>query len=356
MKKLKVVFISNWFDNPYQQLLTKHLNYRNVQVEEYFWSVIFLHKIIMQGKPNILHLHTLHSFITARNKIYSWVKFFLFISQLLILRLFSVKVVWTVHEWADKICGGKHDISPVMSRIIGKFLHAIITHCDTTKHEIAEALSLKNKDKIFVVPHGNYISYYENKISIREARKALDIPAESFVFLLFGGIHRSKGILEAIDAFKHLQQDEVYLLIAGKSGDSQLEELIIDEIKEFNKILFVPKQIPDEQVQICMNACDSVLLPYIIFTTSGVAVLAMSYGRACIAPQQGFFKDILDNSGAFLYDPNRKDSLLDAMRCAVEKKNNILDMGRHNLKLSEKWSWDYVSEKTLEIYQSCLNN
>jgi beta-1,4-mannosyltransferase len=82
----------------------------------------------------------------------------------------------------------------------------------------------------------------------------------------------------------------------------------------------------------------------------------MSFGRACIAPHVGFFKDVLDATGSFLYDSADETSLPYAMKCAIEKRDEILDMGHHNLKLAEQWNWNYVVEETFKIYQMCLSS
>lgn len=353
MDNLKVFFLTDWLDNPYKELLIKHLSYKGVQVEVNFWSVIFIQKVIRQGKPNILHLHTLNFFLIGRNKFNRVVKLFIFISQVIILKLMGTQTVWTVHEWHDKISDGKHNISPWRARIIGKFLRAIITHCDTTKQEIIQAFSLK-EDKVFMIPHGNYIGYYKNQISRLDARKILGVPAENFIFLLLGYIYRYKGVLEAIDSFQNLQQEEISLVIAGKTDEEQLQEMIREKIKDYPNISFAPGRVPEDEIQIYMNACDCVVLPYKVFTSSGVALLAMSFGRACIAPNVGFFSDVLDESRAILYDSTYEEGLLDAMNCAIEKKKDILEMGKYNLKIAEQWNWNYVADETFKIYQWCL--
>jgi glycosyltransferase involved in cell wall biosynthesis len=354
MNNLKVVSLSNLGNNHYRNLLVKHLNYKGVQIIDYFPNLIFLPRIIWEGKPDILHIHMLHYFLFKRNNITRLIKFLLFITQVFILRLIGTKTVITVHEWADRLGDGKHDIPLQWAAILGRLFHALITHCESTRNEIIKAFRLENKNKVFVIPHGNYIGSYENKVSQLEARKFLGINTEDLVFLLFGNIHRTKGFLEAIDVFKRLQQTKIFLLIAGYPGEEEIEELIKDKVKENENILFVPGIVPDEEVQIYMNASDCVIVPYKVFTTSGVTILAMSFGRACIAPQVGFFRDMLDDCGAFLYDSTHEDNLLQAMKGAIEKRASILDMGKHNFKIAEEWSWDYVAEETLNIYKKCL--
>ena len=128
------------------------------------------------------------------------------------------------------------------------------------------------------------------------------------------------------------------------------------KIKNTNNIICELSRIPDDDIQIYMNASDCVLVPYKVFTTSGIAILAMSFARVCIAPRIGFFQDMLDESGSFLYDSDDNDRLLNAMEVAIEKKDNILEMGKHNLKLAEQWDWKDIAGKIYHLYEYCLNN
>lgn len=356
MEKLKVVFLcENMFGNPYLGLLTKSLNSIGVQVKEIFSGFLFIFPILKGEKPEIVHFQTLHYYLLGRNKIHRLIKFLIFISQLLILKTIGIKIVWTVHEWTDRFEGGKRNLSSLESILLGKTFHAVITHCNSTKNELVKALRLdENSEKVFVVNHGNYIGYFENRISQIEARNELNLPLDNVVFLLFGTIHRTKGFLEAIDAFKKIEGKNISLLVVGYPAEEDLENLIRDKICECENILFVPRRIDDEEIQLYMNACDCVIFPYKVFTTSGATILAMSFGKACIAPARGYFKDVLDEFGAFFHDTNNKESLLIEMQSAIENKDNLVAMGKHNLKLAEQWSWDYVAKETYNIYQKCL--
>lgn len=355
MSKYKAIFLSDWQDNPYKKKLVENLVIKGIEVQEHQWKTWFI-PLVLKSSSRILHLHTLHPFILGKNSFTQILKVLFFASQILVLNLIGIKVVWTVHEWKDKLKDGKNNISPLQAIIVGKVINAIITHCESTKKEIAIALRLKDTSKIFVIPHGNYIDSYENEISNQEARQALEIEPHKVVFLIFGSLYRYKGILEAIDAFKNLQNDEAILLIAGKSKERGLEQAILDRIKECENILFHSKRVPDEEIQIYMNACDIFLVPYKIFTTSGIAILGMSYGKACIVPNSGFFGDVFDNLGAFLYNPNSENDLMFQMKLAIEEQNKLVEMGNYNLRFVKQWSWRWVSEKTFDVYKFCLAN
>ena len=346
----RIVFLSNWFDNPYKKSLTSCLQKRGFTVSDYLWKYFFLPQVITPQIPDIVHLHTLHPFLIGKNFISRGLKLVLFISQVFILNLLGGKVIWTVHEWKNKL-KPNDNITPFQGRVIGYFFHGIITHCETTKQEIIQAFSLKNTSKVVVIPHGNYVDWYENKVSKEEAREKLGIGLNKNVFALFGNIYRYKGVLEAIDSFLKLPPEKSFLIIAGKVESQELEAEIKAKIAGCENILFLPQRIPDEEVQIYLNAADWVVFPYTVFTTSGVAILAMSFSCACIAPKVGFFHDVLDESGAILYESGNEEGLLQAMESALVKSHEVKSMGKYNFQLVNKWSWDYVTDETLKAYK-----
>lgn len=351
MSHHKVVFLSDLQANHYRSLLIENLQIKGCTVEDYLPSLFFVHKVFWKFKPEILHLHALQTILDSRCELGRWIKFLIFTSQIFLLKVLGVKVVWTVHEWKDRLSGGRNNIHQFWISIFRSLFSAIITHCTTTQNEVAEKFKLLKGDKVFVVPHGNYIGSYRNSCDQASARKILGIGTENFTFLLFGNIHRTKGFLEAIDAFNELNRSDTSLLIAGNPAEIDVVEAIKDKIHGRQNIVFVPKIIPDQDIQIYMNACDCVVVPYKVFTTSGVTILSMSFSKPCIAPRLGFFSDVLDDSGAFLFDPNLEHGLLCAMKDAIDHRVRIRDMGQHNFNLVSKANWDDIAQETVKVYE-----
>jgi beta-1,4-mannosyltransferase len=356
---MKVVFLSNWLTNPYKRLLADNLARQGTIVEEYLWQKFFMPLVLQNGKPDIVHLHTLHPFVMGKNMLTRWVKVLFFVAQLFCLRLLGVQTIWTVHEWSNKLGNQRGNIAPVHAAILGKFLAGVVAHCQSTATEIARVFELP-PERIFVIPHGNYIDSYENTIARSTAREKLGLPPEATVFLLFGEIYRYKGVLPAIESFKQLadslpvdQMQSVHLIVAGMPREQALEADINAAIADRDNIHFVPQRIADADVQLYMNASDCVLVPYQVFTTSGIAILAMSFGKACIAPDSGFFKDVFDPSRAFLYDPSASDGLYRAIAAAYEQSDQLAAMGDRNYQLAQRWSWQYVAKQTIAAYQAC---
>ncbi|WP_199192261.1 glycosyltransferase family 4 protein [Chlorogloea sp. CCALA 695] len=323
-----------------------------VQVEEARDINFSLIMTAMKSKIDIIHLHWLHPFFIRQGMAKSLGKMIKFICNLLIIKILGIKIVWTVHNIKA------HDNNNLLldrfcTTFVANIAHAIIVHCQAAECELVSVLGLKNTDKFFVVPHGNYIECYENKISFTEARKTLDIPNSNLVFLFLGEIRPYKGVLELIKIFKQLNHDAAHLVIAGKAGDNELTELIKQEALHYSNIKFIPGFVPDNEIQVYMNACDAVVFPYQDVLTSGAVLLAMSFSRPCIALNKGCIGETLDDLGAFLYNPDIEGDLLRAMSFAMQNHSSLSDMGKYNRQVVEKWNWNYVAEKTLQVYQSC---
>jgi len=241
------------------------------------------------------------------------------------------------------------------SSILAHFVDTIIAHCQTSKREICKIYKIRNKKKIVVIPHGNFMNIYDNSLSRDQARRRLNISSEDFTFLFLGNIRCYKGVLELIESFQKIKEKNSKLIIAGRLEDKELSDLIGLKIKRGNNIQLIPSFISDDEIQMYMNAADIMVLPYREILTSGAAILGMSFGKAIIAPMIGCLQDVLDNIGSFLYDPTEKDGLLNALRKAMNSRGKVREMGHHNLKLAKQLSWRDIALTTYKVYKRCLN-
>jgi glycosyltransferase involved in cell wall biosynthesis len=239
----------------------------------------------------------------------------------------------------------------LIRRLVGRIVHALIAHTKAAKDDIVETLRVKDHEKIFVIPHGNYIGCYKNEIDGVEARRQLGIADSKIVMLFFGVIDPYKGTEELIEAFKALEPEGVHLLVVGRCSEDELAQSITGRIQGRGNITFVGEFVADDKIQVFMNASDVVVLPYRTMLTSGAAILATSFGKACVAPGLGFFREVLDNTGTIFYQPNSDGGLLGALRTAVERSSDLREMGEHNKKRSGRWDWHTVAAMTVDVYR-----
>jgi len=163
-------------------------------------------------------------------------------------------------------------------------------HCDSAREIVFQQLHLNKRcsQNVSVIQHGSYVEHYENKISRFESREKLKLRQNDIVFLFFGIIRPYKGIQKLIKVIKKLSEDNrVKLVIAGKPINEDILYEIKKEIGSKKCIQCHLRYVSDCEIQTFMNAADAVVLPYNEFLTSGVALLAMSFGKALIVPKKG---------------------------------------------------------------------
>ncbi|MGD1930937.1 MAG: glycosyltransferase family 4 protein [Leptolyngbyaceae cyanobacterium] len=341
--------------NPYQDQLINHLSNLSANIQSVEWYRAFLPSAVSDWQPDVVHLHWIHQYLDTPSRLKSFVRFSKFAAGLFILGFQGKKIVWTAHNL--KSHDSKHPaLDDLSTQIVVKLSNAVIAHSEAAKQEIITQYGVKCPGKIFVIPHANYIGQYPKTCTQTQAREQLKIPNLTFVFLFFGLIRAYKGVPEILAAFDQLPKDQnIHLMIAGSAKDSDLIAEIKQHTQADPRIKLEARFIPDDEVQVYMNASDVVLLPYRQFLTSGAVLLAMSFAKACVAPDQGCIPEVLDDQGAFLYDPDQPDSLLHAMQAALAQKETIAQMGQHNYTKAQEWSWEFVAQKNLDVYESCLH-
>lgn len=138
--------------------------------------------------------------------------------------------------------------------------------------------------KSSIIPHGNYIGQF-NQPSMGVAREALNLPPNGHVCLLFGSQRREKGLdilLASIRRFK--DREDFTLLVAGKAKpeDETYYRSIAREYGVEHLVRFDFGHISDDVLPNYYRAADMVVLPYLRIYESGVALMAMSFGRPVV--------------------------------------------------------------------------
>ena len=344
-----------WYGgNPYQRQYADHLLKHGVRVEGIDQSIASLLRLPFRSAPDVLHLHWLHPFCQSPGVVESICRMVLFLIGVTVLRLRGTRLVWTVHNLRSHET--RHPrLDRVCSTFIARRAAAIHVHCQTAQRAVRRAFALANTNRIFVLPHGHFINSYENRIGQLAAREKLGLSADETVFLFLGHIRPYKGVLDLIGAFDRIDDPNARLLIAGKTAPPEAEGVIRDAIRGPSKIDFRPGFVADDSIQVYLNACDLVVLPYRDILTSGAAVLAMSFGKACVAPRLGCLPDVLDADGGFLYDARHADGLADAIKEAATAKGDLPRMGEHNRELAKGWDWNDIARATADIYTRVID-
>ena len=258
-------------------------------------------------------------------------------------------IVFTVHDLYDfdkQSPRGKLQIE-MARNIVLRYSNSIHVHNHFTQKLIET--HYKRKTGIFVVPHGNYIKFYPNRISQSEARHQLGLPEDAFVYLFLGLIRPYKGLEDLIAAFKMLENSKIRLLIAGRIfGVNNYESKLRNLIRNDPRIKLNPQFIADENIQIYLKACDIFVLPYKDITTSGAAFLAMSFGRPIIAPNITSFPEVVAPESGILYDASKPTGLISALGDARNRtwsESKIIEN-------SNQFDWDNLGAQLATLYEN----
>lgn len=271
----------------------------------------------------------------------------------LLLKIFAgllnkPKVIIEFHEVVDPF---EESILPIRlySKITGKLLRknldAYITHSESDKELVAKRYSI-SPEKIHVIPHGLY-DQYGKLLDIKEARRNLSIK-DDFVILSFGLIRKYKGTPYLIRAFEQLPSkilEKSRLLIVGEIWEDRKE--LLDQIKAspyHDKITLVDEYVPDEKVNLYFSAADVVVLPYLRASQSGIAHIAMSFGKPVVVSEVGGLKESMANyEGTFFVPPADVDSIKEAI---------LSQFGERNHYEAPDQKWDRIINCYTELIQS----
>lgn len=352
---MKILFLPDWSrgGNPYQRELGVALEKQGVTVIMGNGTnrLPILGAVRIHGKPNVLHLHWTHPYLLGRSRAKSIVKSIRFVAELFVVKILGIKIIWTVHNLFEH---ERRDpqLELFFNRLFVRLYDQLIVHCSFAREAIVQSYQLPDrfKDKICVIPHGNYMSSYKNQIPRWKARAWLGLGKGDVVFLSFGTIRPYKGVFRLVTVFRKLRNSKARLLIVGEPASDEIRRELVKFCEPDGRIRAFLQYVPAKDVQTYMNAADVVVLPFQDILTSGSALLAMSFGKPVIAPRMGCIPEVLDSEGVFLYNYNEREGLLRAIQEASVA--NLAAMGEHNYDRAKRFDWNVIARKTYVLYHS----
>lgn len=358
---LKPVFVPGAVrENPYLQLLSDALERTGLRVGglkavppgmPLRRCATFAIRKRMIRQADVLHFHWPDAMVRDHTIRRMNLRATLLIAQIRLLRMLGVRIVWTAHNLLPHDLDERHPKSRVC-RFIARHSHAVIAHCESVVSQVADFAGMPDTKNIHVIPHGSYIGVYPNEIDGGTARQMLNIPADGRVALMLGRVQPYKGILRLIEVFRSLNDAETCLVIAGRCDSQQDMQAVQNAAAGATNVHLHLRFIDDDKIQLYMNAADVIVLPYANILTSGSAVLAMSYGKAIVAPHTGCLPDTLSSQPELLYHADQDDALARMLAHALENREILQRAGARNMQRAEQWDWDTIGVRTRGVYET----
>ncbi|MBC7235093.1 MAG: glycosyltransferase [Chloroflexi bacterium] len=364
---LNVALVSRVKRNPYVALLCKglcqaHLGLRPHLVDQFSLGWMWQHR----RDVHVLHLHWLELFFLYPGLWRSLKRWVSVVLGLIVARLSRVCIVYTVHN-LEQHEGRRPHLVHWGTRLILWLAHAVHVHDADTARQLARRWGRRRN--VLVIPHGNYVGAYANEVSPLEARRRLGLPAGAYIYLSLGRVRPYKGLETLMRVFGRLDDPDILLLIAGEVQEPDYARRLMALAGEDARIRLHLHFVPDDELQLYLNACDVSVLPYEHVTTSGAAILSFSFGRPIVAPAIGCFPELVgaqergmlyatvsaDGSRPLLVE-GRETAVCPDLAIALQQVR-LADqraMRRACVQYALALDWLLIAERHAAMYRQCL--
>ena len=236
-----------------------------------------------------------------------------------------------------------------IKRLLGK-MDAVIVHSEHGARRLCAELDAP-AERVHVIPHGafDYLTELPHERPLDPELAAVEGP----VVLFFGLLRSYKGIDVLIDAFRGI--DDAELWIVGLPH-LPLRDLQARARRAGARVRFVPRFVGDEEIPALFRRADIVALPYREIDQSGVLQTALAFGKPLVLSRVGGFTEVGEDHGAaLLVEPGDADGLHDALAELLADPAARERMGAAAARAAAgPYSWDAVAERTMRLYRDLL--
>jgi beta-1,4-mannosyltransferase len=291
----------------------------------------------------IVHIHWMHHAYQNRNLLLFIVKSFIFIMTMLYLKMRNIQLVWTIHNLYPHHVKYPR-LERFMRRLICRLCSKLIVASESIKGKVIKEYNVP-ASKLYVVKHGHYLGVYKSRGM--DFRQQYHISETADIYLFLGAIIAYKGVEDLIEAFNAIKTEQTFLIIAGKA-DSEMEAYL-RQVKDTGNIILDIRFVPNEEIADLISAVDVMVMPYKEITTSGSAILGLSFQKLIVMPDNDFIDEYFKENMVVRYDPIHEDGLSKAMKEALNMKKEQ-KVPRYDEVLKEL-EWSAIAQKIKSVYQ-----
>lgn len=262
-----------------------------------------------------------------------------YVPLMLVARMLGARVVIEFHEVLDP---GEAALSIVQHYVhltapyVLKLAHGFVIHSEYDRMLLQEHYNLSQKP-IAVIPHGPYNQYHLTE-TVQEPRS---ISSTCCNLLFFGLIRPYKGLVELIQAFDMLPEQEIdgyRLTIVGESWEGWNEPAeLIAHSRYREHITFVNRYVSDKEVTQFFAQADAVILPYHRSSSSGALHIAMSCGLPVVVTHVGgLVEAVAEYEGAITIPPKDPLALQQALKQVAQLRGQ---------RFSDPSSWEQTAAR-----------
>jgi beta-1,4-mannosyltransferase len=328
--------------NFYNGLLTDSLCSAGMDIMDLKHGKLML-QIGQVKSGDIVHIHWMHHAYQNRNLVLFMIKSLIFVLTMLYLKLRNVQLIWTIHNLYPHNAK-HHQMERFMRTVICRFCSKLIVASESIKRKVMAEFDVK-ASKLFVVKHGHYLGVYQPKGI--DFRRCYNISEDADIYLFLGAIRAYKGVKELIESFNEVKTSQTYLIVAGKA-DKEMETYL-KRVEDTENIIMDLRFVPNEEVADLISVADIMVLPYKEITTSGSAILGLSFKKLIVMPDNDFIAEYFKEGMVVHYDPTDDNGLANAMKAALNVKKD--EKAPKYEEVLKELEWSAIAQKIKSVYQ-----
>lgn len=268
---------------------------------------------------DVADIHWPSFFYQSRGSRLALVRGFLrFTALLLLVRARGGRIAWTAHNLFPHDRAALPFLDVLGRHLVIALASRIMVHGPEARRLLADRFP-STAAKAVEIPHGHWLGTYANTVSRTEARQRLGLAAGTYTYLFLGLCKPYKNVDGLLRAFATIPGDAA-LVIAGRFQDPAYEQLVRELAARDPRVQLHARYLPDDELQVFLNACDVVVAPYREILTSGSAILAASFGRPIVSLDKGFLRDVVTPATGLLFPPDESGALERALVAVRESR------------------------------------
>lgn len=277
----------------------------------------------------------------------------------------GIPYVFSTHGIVEASIIGETFKKNILVRMFSKFLMDIpltyvLRNADkiaaVTKYEKPILRKYKVDDgKIGIVYNGIDPEINQSKKDLTDIRKKFNIGGKEKIVLFVGVIKENKGIDILIKAISYLTNCKI-LIVGGVAQNSYYEDLLklTKKLKLENRITFAGF-VDKDLLRSLYHGCDVFVLPTRADTLPLCILDAMACKKPVVSTKVGGIPEEIDSSNGILVKPDDHIELAKALQKLIDDENLRIRMGENGYKkVKNKFTWDKVASKVLEIYKNII--
>ena len=233
-----------------------------------------------------------------------------------------------------------------LRRALGR-ADAVVVHSQDGRRRLQSGLGI-DPERIHVIEHGAFTH-------LRELPAPAPLPpelegVEGPVALLFGLMRPYKGIEVAIEAWKGIEDAELWVVGMPRMDIGPLREAAAPNVR------FVDRFVDDAEIPALFQRADLALLPYLEIDQSGVCFTAMAFGTPMVLSAVGGFPEIAKAGAAELVEPGDVLGLRATVRSLLDDPEARARLASEASRLTrERFDWDRIAALHIELYEELLD-